>query len=133
RPPKRRDRVRLAVAIGAAGRSALDGQGVLRYRVTVRPIGGTAHDTALLVLAQRPLTWAGNPPECASRGSGAPLRCDLGDLVHVRHVEVAVRLPERARLASVPRVVAIAGASNVRRESVAAATPPVPVRSPRPE
>lgn len=52
----------------------------VRYAVTVRPVGGPARATTLVLGTRRPAVWTAAAPGCLSSGDRTALACDLGDV-----------------------------------------------------
>jgi hypothetical protein len=52
----------------------------VQYAVTVRPVGGPAHATTLVLSTRRPAAWTGSVPSCLASRDRTALACDLGDL-----------------------------------------------------
>jgi hypothetical protein len=84
----------------------------VRYVVTVRPVGGPAHATTLVLSTRRPAVWTAAVPDCLSSEDRTALACDLGDVreSEPRTLHLTAR-PGDQGPAEVP-VIAQAGAAN---------------------
>jgi hypothetical protein len=83
----------------------------VHYAVTVRPVGGPAHATTLVLSTRRPAAWTAGSPECLSSADRTALACDLGDVRQSERRTLHVTAHPGNGRAEVP-VIAQAGAAN---------------------
>jgi hypothetical protein len=83
----------------------------VRYAVTVRPVGGPAHATTLVLSTRRPAVWTTGSPDCLSSADRTALACDLGDVRESERRTLRLTAQPGDGPAQVP-VIAQAGAAN---------------------
>jgi len=95
----------------------------VRYVVTVRPVGGPAHVTTLVLSTRRPAAWRAGAAGCLPSADRTALACDLGDVreseprtLHViaepgGQSPTGVPVTVQARAANAPSVTSSLGAA----------------------
>ena len=116
----------------------------VHYAVSVRPVGGPAHATTLVLSTRRPAAWTARSPECLSSADRTALACDLGDIRESQRRTLRftaqpgdgpaqVPVIAQARAANAPSVTSSLGVNHPAALRLAGDEPPLPAPDPSQE